>query len=556
MNVRRDTPAPPNPAPDRAGPDRAEQAFVTIVDNAPDAIARLSRSARFLYVNQAVARLVNRTADALVGCRLTAMGLPLDVLIRYRRAIRTTFRDGSEVAFDFSVDAPDRTRHLAVRIVPEFDDDGRVGSALAVTYDITQRTEAERERDVLLEREQAARAKAEAASHARDQFLAIVSHELRSPLNGIQSWSHVLENQFSGVDRGNPLVIRALEGIRAGVEQQVALIEHLLDATVATTGQLRLVRGSLVLRESIESAVLEIRASAIDKDVALHVDMRLRDERIDGDPHRVRQVFGHLLSNALKFTPKGGSIWLSARPDGDAATIVVRDSGRGLTTGFEHWLFEPFRQADSSNTRRAGGIGLGLALARRIAELHGGRIVADSAGPHLGATFTVTLPLEARAVHAMPAATTGIAQRSVELAGVHAVVIDDQLEAREALRALLTQFGARVEVAASSQAALELIDRQPALPHVVICDIAMPEEDGYGFLRRLRAHEVDRASHRPFAAGDPSSTPVIALSAFAEPLDRPVAAGAGFDFYLAKPVSPQQLLVTLSRIGVGDAAPR
>ncbi|HEY0254292.1 MAG TPA: hybrid sensor histidine kinase/response regulator, partial [Kofleriaceae bacterium] len=334
----------------------------------------------------------------------------------------------------------------------------------------------------------------EAASLARERFLAIVSHELRSPLNGIQSWSHVLESQLAGPDRVNTVATRALAGIRAGIDQQVKLIEHLLDATVALTGELLLVKESMVVRESIESAVAEIRGSAIAKDVAVHVDMRLVDERMDGDPHRVRQIITHLLSNALKFTPRGGSVWLSARSDAIEVTIVVRDSGRGLADGFEQWLFEPFLHADSSSTRRAAGLGLGLALARRLAELHGGHVSAESAGPHLGSTFKVTLPLSR--TNASPRLTLEAfmpLRTSVELHGMTALIIDDQLEAREALSALLSQFGAVVQVAASSRDGLALIREKSALPDIVICDIAMPEEDGYGFARRFREYESAQA---------------------------------------------------------------
>ena len=525
--------------------DQLARDFDALVDNAPDAIARVGRDGRLLYVNRVLASLLKREASDLIGSRIAALALPVDVVVAFRKGVRRTVRTSKETAFDFSVDVGDGMRFFAVRIVPERDAAGRVESALTVAYDVTQRTEAERQRDLLFEREQAARAKAEASARARDQFLAIVSHELRSPLNGIQSWSHVLENQFTGPERANPVAMRALEGIRAGIDQQVHLIEHLLDATVAMTGELRLMRQSILLREALEAAIAEVRSGTVQKDIALHVELRIVDDRLDGDAHRIRQIFGHLLSNALKFTPNGGSIWLSAHRESERAVIAVRDSGRGLAAGFETWLFEPFGQADRSNTRRAGGIGLGVALARRLAELHGGQVTAESAGPHLGSTFTVTLPLErkAPAVRAAPASGGPISRA---LAGVVALVIDDQLEAREALRALLSQFGADVAVAPSSQAGIDLIVRDDLEPNIVICDIAMPEEDGYAFVRRLRAHEAGLAGDR---------IPVIALSAFAEP-DRPAPPDSAFDFYLAKPASPQQLLAALSRFATGSDGQR
>ncbi len=486
----------------------------------------------------------------MIGCSIRDLGLPRDLSARFSRATRRTFRSSAEQSFDFSVDVAGLKKHFTVRIVPELDDDGDVGSALAITYDVTHRTEVELQRDALYEQEQAARAKAEAAARARDQFLAIVSHELRSPLNGIQSWSHVLENQLVGAEAANPLAMRALEGIRSGIQQEVALIEHLLDATLALTGEIRLERESFVARDPIEKAVASIRSSAIAKDIAVYVDMRLVDETLHGDTSRVRQVFDELLSNAVKFTPRGGSVWLSARAVGGDLVVVVRDSGRGLAEGFERWLFEPFLQADGSNTRKVDGLGLGLSLSKRLAELHEGRIDAESAGPHLGTTFTVTMPLESRIARGVPAfdaaspvvgddlATAG------ELAGIDALIVDDQLEAREALSALLIQFGAEVTLAASSRAGLEAIDRRGRLPDIVICDIAMPEEDGYGFLRRLRAYEATLEA----AAGLPTArVPVVALSAFTEARRQGGTIRPDFDSYLAKPVSPRQLMAILTR---------
>ena len=534
--------------------DDTERAFSALADNAPDAIARLTRRGRFLYVNRVIVEAFDREAGDLVGRSVSALGLPAPVALRYLEGVRETFRAGREVSFDFSLEVRGTTRHFTVRIVPEFAAHGAIDSALAVTYDVTRRTEVELQRDAMFEREQSARARAEAASRARDQFLSIVSHELRSPLNGIQSWSHVLENQLNGSGEPNPVAMRALEGIRAGIEQQVRLIGHLLDATVAITGELRLDRESSSVREAIEAAVAEVRATAIAKDVALQVDMRLDDERMDADPSRLRQIFAHLLTNAVKFTPRGGSIWLSARVDGGRAIVIVRDSGRGLPPGWQDWLFVPFRQADSSNTRRTGGIGLGLALARRLAELHGGGVEAESAGPHLGATFTVTLPLEPvwpgpgdPTAHTTRATLATAFTATAELAGVNALVIDDQLEAREALSTLLEQFGAHVSVAASSGAGFAWIESGDPVPDIVICDIAMPEEDGYAFVRRLRAREADPTIDAP------DHTPVIALSAFAESDHRRQGAEAGFDSYLAKPVNPQLLLSTLARFARGTA---
>ena len=543
----------------------AEGAFDVLVEQASDAVVRVSRD-RVLYANAAAATLLGRDAATLNDRPFAEVDLPVVVAARLRRALRRCFAGVVQPPFVVDLDRDGRREHYALRVVQEpADGDGprTIRVAWIVAVEVTAGRQVEQQRDALFEQQQAARANAETASQARDRFLAIVSHELRSPLNGIQSWSHVLESQLRGPRHDDTVAARALEGIRSGIDQQVKLIEHLLDATVALTGELTLAREPMVLRESIEAAVAEVRSAAIAKDVAMHVDMRLVDERMDGDPHRIRQVFTHLLSNALKFTPRGGSVWLSARCDDAKATVVVRDSGRGLSAGFEQWLFEPFEQADDSNTRRAAGIGLGLALARRLATLHGGQVWAESAGPHLGSTFTISLPLTPRPVSSRPALESSIPPRtSIELDGVTALVIDDQLEAREALSALLSQFGAIVQVAASSRDGLALIDGQGDLPDVVICDIAMPEEDGYGFARRFREyereyeriherdHERTRASPTSIGGARRPRTPVISLSAFVQN-HRSESGANPFDFHLVKPVSPQQLLATLTTMVLG-----
>lgn len=531
-------------------PERPEPLFEALAEHSPDAILRVARDGQVLYVNRSAATLLGRNAASLQDATGEAIDLPATVRTGIRRALRRCIAGKDGRSLVAVVDVGGSIRHFSIRVAATRDGAVTVpDTAWVIATDVTNDVAVARERDALHRQQQTAEADAEAASLARDRFLAIVSHELRSPLNGIQSWSHVLESQLVGPDRVNTVAARALAGIRAGIDQQVKLIEHLLDATVALTGDLSLEKEPMVVREAIEFAVSENRSAAIAKDVAVHVDMRLVDERMDGDPHRMRQVFIHLLSNALKFTPKGGSVWLAARSTDGKATIVVRDSGRGLSDGFEAWLFEPFRHADSSNTRRAAGIGLGLALARRLAELHGGQVSAESAGPHLGSTFTIVLPLLPAVTSPRPALEAFVPLRtSIELHGMTALIIDDQLEAREALSALLSQFGAIVKVAASSRDALALIGLDATLPDIVICDIAMPEEDGYGFARRFREYERTHPDPRTAPhGGRRARTPVIALSAFALNHRRESSA-KHFDFHLAKPVSPQQLLSTLAKM--------
>ena len=401
------------------------------------------------------------------------------------------------------------------------------------------------EREALLAREQAARGQAEAAARARDQFLAVVSHELRSPLNGISSWAHVAEQQ---VREPSPAFRRAMAGIRTGVEQQVRLIEDLLDATRILSGQLRLTRRPVALRPILETALESIRPAARAKRVRLSADLRLSSEQVLGDPDRLQQIVWNLLDNAVKFVPHGGTIWLTAAPVDGMAVVRVQDNGKGIPPEFLPLLFDRFRQADASSTRRHEGLGLGLALVRHIAELHGGTVRGASAGRGRGATFTLRLPLRpAPPARAKPRA--GAATALPSLSGVHVLLVDDQQEAREALAALLGHAGARVTPAESCAQALARLQRAPAAerPDVLLCDIAMPQDDGYVTLRRIREWE---GRHRLAPMG------AIALTAFAQREDRIRALSAGFRLHLSKPAAPQDLITAVAASRHARAPPR
>jgi CheY-like chemotaxis protein/nitrogen-specific signal transduction histidine kinase len=391
------------------------------------------------------------------------------------------------------------------------------------------RAERAREREDLLAREQAAREQAEAATRARDQFLAVVSHELRSPLNGIQSWAHVAEQQ---VGAPTPAFRRAMTGIRKGIDQQVRLIEDLLDATRMLSGQLRIVRRPVGVRQILDAALDSIRPAARAKSVELLIDVGLAAEQVHADPDRLQQLLWNLLDNAVKFAPHGGWVRVKARATRGAVVVTVRDNGRGITPEFLPHLFDRFRQADASSTRRHDGLGLGLALVRHIAELHGGSVDAVSAGRWQGAAFTLTLPLFA-ALPALPRRRRDAGAAPPSLAGCRVLIVDDQRETRESLSALLRHAGAVTLTAGSCRQALALLETGVARADVLLCDIAMPDDDGYVTLRRVRAWE-SRSARAPMAA--------IALTAYAQRADRIDALAAGFRVYLTKPVSPATLV--------------
>jgi signal transduction histidine kinase len=270
-------------------------------------------------------------------------------------------------------------------------DDGRVEAVLVIAYDVTARAREDERRAEILARERSARASAESAALARDQFLAIVSHELRSPLNGITSWTHVLENSLRDADPG---VRRALAGIMIGVEHQVRLIEDLLDMTRALSGNLKLAKQPMAVLPVLAEAVATLRAAALEKGVRIAADYAIEEYEIEGDHDRIRQVFMNLIANAIKSTRSGGTIRVAARVENRLACIEVRDDGAGLAPEVLAHVFDPFRGAGQGAAgRNRDGLGLGLALVQRLVELHGGHVTCGSEGLDRGATFRVFLPL-------------------------------------------------------------------------------------------------------------------------------------------------------------------
>jgi len=302
-----------------------------------------------------------------------------------------------------------------------------------------------------------------------------------------------------------------------------------------------------VLVEAVEA----MRATAIEKDLRIVTHYELGDREMHGDPDRVRQIFANLLTNAVKFTPPGGTLHVSARDEGAMACIEVRDNGAGIPAEFVPYLFDPFRQADQgTSSRRQEGLGLGLVLVQRLAELHGGRVTCQSEGVDRGTTFRVYLPLRrdsgARVV--LPDARSSDPGASIlpSLDGIRVLLIDDQVEARESVAALLAQAGARVSAAASGKEALAHLERGEGSggAEVVVCDIAMPDEDGYATLKRIRAWEQSRADGG-------ARRPAIALSAFTQREDRIRALAQGFQMHLAKPVTPAELILVIASIAHG-----
>jgi signal transduction histidine kinase len=391
-----------------------------------------------------------------------------------------------------------------------------------------------------LAREQAARGAAETANRAKDEFLALLSHELRSPLGAILTWVTLLrENSVDGA-----LAARGLEAIERNTRLQVKLIEDLLDVSRIVTGKTRLEVGLVELGKVIDAALESVRPAAAAKSIRIDSALEPKLGAVLGDPTRLQQVVWNLLSNAVKFTGKDGWVAIRLRRQDSQALVEVSDSGKGIDPAFLPHIFERFRQADSSTTRAEGGLGLGLAIVRHVIELHGGTVEARSAGLGEGATFVVRLPMPAlrntpRTIEA--SRSRGPALEGVSpglLDGLRLLVVDDERDAREAITAVLETAGASVELAPSVRAALAKISHDGP-PDVVVSDIAMPEEDGFTLIRELR--------REPFPGG--RRIPALALTAYAGEPEADRIRDAGFDEYLAKPIEAGALVAAVARLG-------
>jgi signal transduction histidine kinase/ActR/RegA family two-component response regulator len=491
---------------DPAAAERARTALgpgrdVALARDVPSGIAAALHSPPDVVVTEGAL-----AEDLARGLRADARTRRLPVLATTTRAEAEGVRPGLDCDVDELLPEPLSARELCARV------DAQARRAGA--------------REEALRLEKAARAEAEASNRAKDEFIAMISHELRTPLGAILIWAQLLKSD----EMDQAAISRAVGMIERSTKTLAKLIDDLLDVSRIIAGKLTFETRPIDLRPVVEAALDAAAPAAEAKAIELRRALPGSPlPPVSGDPGRLQQVVGNLLANAVKFTPDGGRVEVRVERAGTIARIIVADTGNGISPDFLPFIFERFRQADTTSTRKQKGLGLGLAIARQIVELHGGAIEASSDGEGRGSTFKVTLPLLVS-----PGLSPVVAEErpahAPTLDGIAVLVVDDEEDAREAMAVLLGQAGARVISAPGALEALDALDRER--PDVLLSDIAMPGEDGYALIRRVRARPADSGGRIPAAA----------LTAYATIEDRAKAIRAGFDEHIPKPVDPARLI--------------
>jgi signal transduction histidine kinase/ActR/RegA family two-component response regulator len=425
-----------------------------------------------------------------------------------------------------------------VRITPKalhFPGLAKLNAQLA--HEIAVRKHAEEERERLLDSERHARVEADRANRMKDEFLSLVSHELRTPLNAMMGYAQLLQSN----PRSPEQVTEAANVIARNGRAQVQIIEDLLDMSRVVTGKMRLDVQSVDLCDVVRRAIDTVTPAATAREIELQTSLDPQASRIVGDASRIEQVFWNLLSNAIKFTPQQGKVRVSLERVGSQVEVRVSDTGQGIEPDLLPFVFDRFRQGDASTQRRHGGIGLGLSLVKHLVEMHGGSVVAQSAGADQGSTFVVSLPLQIapsgegdQPLSSAP----GLSLQSAAplIADLRVLIVDDEADARSLAARMLEPHGVEVHSAAGAESALELLKR--VRPDVIVSDIGMPGTDGYQFMRMVRALPDDEGGR----------TPAVAATAFARGEDRTKALLSGYQAHLAKPVDANELVAIVATL--------
>ena len=508
---------------------QSEQQLRTLADAIPTLAWMAKPDGHIFWYNQRWYDYTGATPEAMEGWGWQSVHDPEmlpQVLERWRDSINT----GEPFEMEFPLRGADGSfRSFLTRVIPLKDEQGRVLRWFGTNTDV------EELRRAILE--------AEDANRTKDEFLATLSHELRTPLTSILGWARMLSSaQLSEADTK-----RALETIERNAKAQSQLIEDILDMSRVITGKLRLEVQPVNLASVIESALNAVLPAADAKGIRLQRLLDTGASMVSGDPARLQQIIWNLLSNAIKFTPKDGRVQVKLERVNSHVEITVTDNGQGISPDILPYIFERFRQADSSTTRAHGGLGLGLAIVRHLVEMHGGTVRAESRGEGQGATFTINLPLvvvrafdvrrasDAERVHPTASADVPFDCPS-ELDGLRLLVVDDEADTRTLLKAVLENCGASVITVASAGEALAAL--KETRPDVLISDLGMPEEDGYTLIKKVRALSAEDGGHTPSAA----------LTAYARVEDRMKVLRAGFQIHIPKPVEPAELITVVANL--------
>jgi PAS domain S-box-containing protein len=528
-----------NAARNAAERDESENRYRSLVELSPDALL-VHVDGKIVYANPAAITLLRaRGMNALEGRPVLDLVAPKSRSTAEKRLRHLVDYGGTVPAMEQEWVRLDGTAVSIEAIGSVVPWRGAKGLQVIVR-DISERKRAEEERAQLLANERSARSAAEHASRMKDEFLATLSHELRTPLSAIVGWSHLLLQGTSGEADFQ----QGLSTIERNARIQTQLIEDLLDMSRIISGKLRLDIQRVLPVTFVEAAIDSARPAADAKGIQLVKTLDSLAGPIAGDPGRLQQIVWNLLSNAIKFTPRGGKVQVVLQRINSHVELSVADTGQGIAPDFLPYVFDRFRQADASTTRKQGGLGIGLAIVKQLVELHGGSVHVTSEGEGKGATFSVHLPLSVVQAHTRDgdrqhprvSRDRAVVKPAVELSGIKVLVVDDEQDARELIRHILEDHDAQVITACSATEAITMMEQQK--PDVLVSDIGMPLVDGYDFLKQVRTMCSDSGGR----------IPAIALTAFARSEDRTRALMSGYQVHVAKPVEPAELVATVASV--------
>ncbi|MBW4687152.1 MAG: response regulator [Komarekiella atlantica HA4396-MV6] len=513
---------------------KSEARYRRIVDTSYEGIWMIDSQARTEFVNQRISEMLGYTAEEMFGRAIFDFMDQTDGIVAQQK-LEWLKQEGNDLK-EGRLRCKDGSyiwALISARAISS--EQGEFLGAIAMLTDITDRKRTESERDRLLQLERTARAEAEAANRIKDEFLAVLSHELRSPLNPILGWSKLLQSRKFD----ETALKKALETIERNAKLQAQLIEDLLDVSRILQGKINLNMTAVDLASTIEAAMETVRLAAEAKTIQIQTMLDPSVGQVLGDCARLQQVLWNLLSNAVKFTPSGGQVNVLLECVDAQAQITVSDNGKGISPDFLPHVFEYFYQGDSTTTRKFGGLGLGLALVRHLVEMHGGTVWAQSPGEEQGSIFIVQLPLlkDSAIIKDKTNTVLTTATASSPLTGIQILLVDDNADTRDFFSFVLEEFGALVTAVESADEALQTLAQSK--PDILLSDIGMPEMNGYMLIKEVRAMEIKEGRQQ---------IPAIALTAYASEIDQQDTLAAGFQQHIAKPVAPEELLTAISNL--------